>query len=86
MGEKEIGYVDHYSGNISVAAIVITDGTVSVGDTLHFVGHTTDFTSEVDSMQIEHEAVEEAGKGDSIGMKTAEKVRKGDKVYKLMDD
>jgi len=85
MEEKEVGYVANYFGNISVAAIVITDGTVSVGDTLHFVGHTTDFSSEVGSMQIEHEAVEEAREGDSIGLKISEKVRKGDKVYKVVE-
>ncbi len=86
MSEEEIGYVANYFGNISVAAIVVTGGTISVGDTLRFVGHTTDFTSEIESMQIEHESVEEAGEGDSIGLKIAEKVRKGDKVYKVIED
>ena len=73
----------HYFGKISVAAIEITDGTVSVEDTLHFSGHTTDFEYKVNSMQIEHESVTEAKKGDSIGLKVPERVRKGDKVLKI---
>jgi translation elongation factor EF-1alpha len=86
MEEKRIGFVSSYFSKISVAAVEITDGTVSVGDTLHFLGHTTDFESPVSSMQIEHESVTEAKQGDSVGVKVPEKVRKGDKVYKLVAD
>lgn len=84
MEEKEIGIVSNYFGNISVAAVEITDGTVSVGDTLHFLGHTTDFESRVASMQIEHKSVTEVKKGDSVGIKVAEKVREKDRVYKIV--
>ncbi|NQT68958.1 MAG: translation elongation factor-like protein [Desulfobacteraceae bacterium] len=86
MEEKKIGFVSNYFGKISVAAIEITDGTVSVGDTLHFLGHTTDFESTVHSMQIEHKSVTEAKKGDSVGVKVPEKVRERDKVYKIVAD
>ena len=86
MEEKEIGIVSNYFSNISVAAVEITDGTVSVGDTLHFLGHTTDFESRVSSMQIEHKSVTEVKKGDSVGIKVAEKVREKDKVYKIVGD
>ncbi len=86
MEEKEIGVVSNYFSNISVAAVEITDGTVSVGDTLHFLGHTTDFESRVASMQIEHKSVTEVKKGDSVGIKVAEKVRENDKVYKIVGE
>jgi putative protease len=69
-----------------VAAIEITDGTVSVGDTLHFLGHTTDCECRISSMQIEHKSITEAKKGDSIGIKVPEKVRENDKVYKAVSD
>ena len=85
MKEKEIGFVSNYFSKISVAAVEITDGTVSVGDTLHFLGSTTDCESTVDSMQIEHKSVAEVKKGDSVGLKVSEKVRKGDRVYKIID-
>jgi putative protease len=86
MKEVEVGYVANFFGNISVAAIVITSGSVSVGDTLHFVGHTTDFQSTIESMQVEHESVQEVKAGDSVGLKVPEKVRKTDKVFKVVEE
>ena len=79
-----MGFVSNYYKNISVAAVEITNGSVSVGDTLHFLGRTTDFELTVDSLQIEHESVTEAKKGDGIGLKIPAKVRKKDKVYKVV--
>jgi putative protease len=84
MEREKIGFVSNYFSKISVAAVEVTDGTVAVGDTLHFLGHTTDFETTVNSMQIEHEAVTAAKKGDSIGVKVPEKVREKDKVYKII--
>ena len=86
MDEEKIGYISNYFSKISVAAVEITDGTVSVGDTLHYLGHTTDFESTVRSMQIEHNSITEAKKGDSVGVKVPERVREGDKVYKVVPD
>ena len=86
MEKEKIGFVSNYFSKISVAAVEITDGTVSVGDTLHFFGHKTDFESTVHSMQIEHKSVTEAKKGDSVGIKVAEKVIEKDKVYKIAAD
>ncbi len=85
MEEKVIGYVSNYFSKLSVAIVEITSGTLSVGDTIHFKGHTTDFKLNVSSMQIEHEFVIEAKQSDSVGFKITEKVRKGDKVYKIID-
>ncbi|MCH7612992.1 MAG: translation elongation factor-like protein [Candidatus Marinimicrobia bacterium] len=85
MKEQEIGYVSKYFGQISIAAIEMTAGKLSIGDTIHIKGYTTDLTVEVDSMQIEHEVVESAKKGDSIGVKVTDKARRKDKVFKLVD-
>jgi len=86
MEEKEIGFVSNYFSKLSVSSVEITSGTVSVVDTLHYKGHTTDFISKVSSMQIDHEPITEAKTGDSIGVKVSEKVRKGDRVYKVTGD
>lgn len=86
MEEEKIGFVSNYFSKISVAAVEILNGTLSVGDTLHFLGHTTDFESRVHSMQIEHKSVTDAKKGDSVGIKVSEKARRGDKVYKIVTD
>ena len=83
MKEQEIGYVSKYFGQISVAAIEITAGKIGVGDTIHIKGHTTDINEKIQSLQIEHNAVENAKKGDSIGIKVTEKVRRKDKVFKI---
>lgn len=77
-----IGKITHYFGNIGVAVLELED-TLRVGDTIRIVGGTTDFTQIVDSMEIEHEKVEEAKAGDSIGLKVKEKIREGYQVYKV---
>jgi putative protease len=86
MKEEKIGFVSNYFSKISVAAVVITDGSLAVGDRLHVFGHTTDFETTVHSMQIEHRSVKEAAKGDGVGIKVSEKARAGDKVYKILAD
>ena len=85
MPEEEIGKVTDYFRKIGVAAIDITQGELSVGDTIHIKGHTTDFTQVVESMQIEHENVQTAKAGDSIGIKAKDHVRDHDKVYKVTE-
>lgn len=78
--EKVLGMVDHFFGKISVAAIKVK-APIKVGDAIHIKGHTTDFTQKVESMQIEHENVTKAKKGDDIGVKVKEHVREHDIVY-----
>lgn len=79
---KLIGKIAHYFGNIEVAVIELSD-TIKVGDNIRIVGGETDFTQIIDSMEVEHKKVEEAKKGDSVGLKVGQKVREGYKVYKL---
>lgn len=82
MPEQEIGVITHYFGNASVAAIKLTK-PLKVGETIHIKGHTTDFQTTISSMQVEHETVQEAKKGSSIGIKVSDKCREHDKVYKV---
>lgn len=79
---QEVGKVFSYFANIGVAAITLT-GDLKVGDKIRIKGATTDFEQDVDSMQIEHDKIEEAKSGDEVGMKVKDKVRPGDKVYRL---
>ena len=83
MPEIEIGYITHYFGHIDVAAIQITNGELAVGDTIHIKGHTSDFTTQLESMQVEHKSVTLAKKGDSIGIKVPQHARENDKVFKV---
>ena len=79
---KEVGKVTHYFSNIGVVVIELT-GTLKTGDKIRIKGATSDFTQNVDSMQIEHEKVEEAKKKQSIGMKVKDHAREHDVVYKV---
>jgi len=82
MPEERIGVVNDYFARIGVAGIDL-EGTLRVGDTIHIKGHTTDIEQVVESMQIEHEQVQEAKAGDSIGIKVPDRCRDGDEVYRL---
>ena len=86
MGESKIGEVVKFFAKPSVAAVVITEGILKIGDTLHFKGHTSDFTQTIDSMQINNQAVTEANVGDDVGIKVSERVRPGDVAYKVTED
>lgn len=80
---KLVGKITHYFSNIEVAVIDLS-ASLSVGDTIRVVGgEETDFNQEINSMQIEHEQVKKAKKGDAVGVKVSEKVREGYKVYKV---
>ena len=83
MVEEKIGIVEHFFTHINVAAIKITDGELKVGDTIHIVGAHTDFTQNVDRMEIEREPIETAKPGDAIGIKVKERAREHDVVYKV---
>ena len=84
MPEVEIGMVSDFFAHPVVAGIELT-ATLKVGDRIHISGHTTDLELTVESMQINNVNVDEAKAGDAIGVKVSDRVRKGDKVYKVTD-
>jgi putative protease len=85
MAEEEVGVVVKFFAKPSVAALKITKGSIKRGDMLKYKGHTTDFTEEVKSMEIDNQPVDEATVGDMIGIKVQERVREKDTVYKVVD-
>jgi len=84
MEEKKVGEVIKFFGKISVAAIRLSEGSLKVGDQIHIVGHTTDITQNLDSMQIENQSVQEAGPGADIGIRLNGRAREHDVVYKVV--
>jgi len=82
MPEVEIGHVSDFFARPVVAGITLT-GALKVGDKIHIKGHTTDLELTVDSMQIDNVNVNEGNAGDAIGVKVTNRVRAGDKVYKV---
>ncbi len=81
-GER-VGIVTHFYGVPSVAIVKLETGTLRIGDTIHFRGHTTDFSQRVDSLQVEHASVEEVGPDDDFGVRVDQHVREHDVVYKV---
>jgi len=77
----EIGRVTHYYSKIEVA-VVHLKAPLKVGDTIVIKGSTTNLEQTVDSMEIEHENVEKAEAGQSVGLKVKGKVRENDLVFK----
>ena len=86
MAEKLIGSVTHFFKGPSVAVVKVTEGEVAVGDEIHFVGHTSDFTERVTSMEVDHKKVERAGVGDEIAIQVVDRARPHDQVYKVLPE
>jgi len=81
---KKVGTVTHYYGKIGVAIVKLSD-TLKVGDRIKFENG-TEFEQVVESMQVEHEQVEEAKKGEMIGLKVSQKVKEGATVYLVEEE
>lgn len=77
-----LGQVEDYFAHINVMAVKLLV-PLSVGEMIRIKGHTTDVTQKVESMQIDHQPVQTASAGDSVGIKIADRARRTDVVYKI---
>ena len=84
MPEVEVGKVTDFFARPVVAGVELSD-TLKAGDKIHIKGATTDMELVVESMQIERVDVTTAKQGDLIGIKVPQRVRRGDKVYKVTE-
>jgi translation initiation factor IF-2 len=82
--EIEAGKVSIFFAKPSVAAVEITSGTLTIGDSVRFRGATTNFDQKIESMEIDRKPVPSASAGQSVGIKVKERVRPHDKLYKLV--
>ena len=82
MSGIRIGEVTHFYDRLCVAVLKLTE-PIRVGDMLHLLGHHTDYQQKVESLQIEHQAVTEAGPGQDVAVKVIQKVHPGDAVFKV---
>jgi putative protease len=78
------GRVINYYRVIGVVSVKLTDN-LNKGDLIHIKGNTTDFDQKVESMQIMHNTVTGAAKGDIAGIKVNAYTRKNDFVYKVLN-
>jgi putative protease len=82
--EQRIGVVTHYYSHLSVAALQLDPGaTLRAGDLIHVLGHTTDFSQRVESLEVDRKSVLEVGPNDDFGLKVADHAREHDVVFKV---
>ncbi len=79
MSEKKLGVITHYFDHLKVGIIKVSS-PIKVGDKVYIKGHTTDFKQEITEIQLEHESIETAKKGQEVGIKVKKIVREGDQV------
>ena len=83
MPEQLIGTVVHYFKGPSVAIVRLTDGELALGDRVRFHGHTTEFTAQVGSMEVNHTKVERAKAGEEVAIQVTDRARQHDQVFKV---
>ena len=66
-----------------VAVIQLKQSGLKIGDRIWIHGHTTDLKQLIDSMQINHKPIQEARKGQEVGIKISARARRGDRVYRV---
>jgi N-acetylmuramoyl-L-alanine amidase len=77
-----LGFVDDYFAKIGVIALKLK-APVNLGQKIQVLGHTTNLQQTLDSMQIDHASVTQAGSKDEVGIKVIGRARRGDHVYSL---
>ncbi|MBI3397250.1 hypothetical protein HY045_02125 [Candidatus Woesebacteria bacterium] len=83
MADFKVGVVTHYYDKIGVAIIDLS-ADLAVNDKIKFMrGGENLFEQNIDSIQIEHEKVDSASKGQIVGVKTTQEVKDGAEVFKV---
>ena len=83
--EIEVGKITHYFNHLGVAVMRL-DSELKVGDHIHILGHTTDFTQKVTSMEVNHHTVVWVKPGDDVALKVIEPVHEHDTVYRIAEE
>lgn len=74
-----------YFDKIQVGEFKCESHTLTVGDEIIITGPTTGYIqTKVEELRVENQPVEKVMRGDSFSLKTEEKVRPSDKLYKLV--
>ena len=79
---KIVGKITHFYDEISVGVVALSNA-LKQGDRIQIGKREPYVEQEVKSMQLDHEKIALAKKGQEIGLKVKGKVRDGDLVYKL---
>lgn len=80
---EPVGQVAGFFARAS-AAVVRLSAPLRVGDVIYVKGYTSDFQQTVESLQVGHQPIQEAGAGQEVGLRVVQKCRKHDLVYRLV--
>ncbi len=81
-----LGIVSNYFSKIGVAEVQIQSHSLNKGDDILIMGQTTGVYEDcVEEIRVDLKVVEEAPKGSAVSFKTKDLVRRGDKLYKVVD-
>lgn len=83
--EIEIGRITHYYDHLNVAVLRLTEN-LKLGDKIHILGHLTDFTQRVTSMEVNHHTVVWVKPGDDVAVKVIEPVHEHDAMYRIVEE
>lgn len=83
--EVEIGRITHYYNHLNVAVLRLNE-TLKLGDKIHILGHSTDFTQRVASMELNHHTVVWVKSGDDVAFKVIAPVHEHDVVYRIIEE
>jgi len=84
--KETVGVVVNYFRKVGVAEIKVQGASFTIGDELLIQGPTTgNLSVDVESIQIEHKAVQSAGKGDHVAVPVSRRVRVNDLVFRRYD-
>ncbi|RJR06176.1 hypothetical protein C4588_08110 [Candidatus Parcubacteria bacterium] len=82
MDVKKVGEVHSYDEFTGYAYIRLC-AVLKCGDTVHFLGHGSDFQQPVAILLIENEAIVQANAGDLVAVKTVKPVKRSTNIYIL---
>lgn len=79
--DNPLGKVVHYYDKLGVAIVDLDSGGLKVGDEIKFKHGEEEFSQKVESLQVEHQAVDSVKKGDSFGLKVNQPTKPGTQVF-----
>ncbi|HIH87001.1 MAG TPA: U32 family peptidase, partial [Methanosarcinales archaeon] len=80
---QAVGEVQNYFIKPGAAAVRLLEGGLAVGDSIVIEGTSTYLEQEVESLMVGEDLVQEAGKGQEVGIRVKDRVRKNDKVFRV---
>ena len=84
--KEYVGRCTNFFTKLNVAEITLESGSLHTGDQLLIMGETTGvYEHTISEMRVNLKPVEEAVKGQALSIAVSDIVRRGDRVYKLVD-